>query len=340
MMATSRPPSRPWVQTASVLLASAAIIAALQHFIAWNRVSQSLLRVEGGWLCLAVLGAAVVIGSRACRLAAILKSGPSCADCTWSSIVRLTTRHHAIFSLLPSGAGDLLFPALARRHLGQSVPEAIGSLGIMRLSDLIALGGLGLIACVRYTSMEATGIASIAVGTCMLCYLLYRLDLIARFIGWLLQSIVPKGRVLPQRMSRWIAGLHLSITEWASSPGTRRAARVSCFWTLLSWVATVVMLWGLLQANGQQIDPAQAAFIVVAMNTAGAIAFFSFAGLGVVDVTLFGMLVAFGLAPADAATSAAVTRVVLLGLNLGLPALMELIFMTLAGPSSAAMRRS
>lgn len=316
---------------------SALIVWGLQHFLDWRQIGESLSRINGTWLLCAVCAGVLVLVARACRLVAILNLAPT-GNCI--GVLQLTTRHHAIFSILPSGAGDLFFAPLARLHLGQSMPAALASLGLMRLSDVFVLMLLGMLAASLSLQLGHADVVLVLLGLGALIGCMYRLDAIVGLLARIVGLALSRRPFVNYSWTTRIAAALDSSARWADRHAIRKAMRIANCWTLVSWLATVVMVWSLLCADGRAFDLAQATLIVVMLNAAGAIAVFSLAGLGVVDVTLFGMLAAFGLAPADAASTAAVVRVILISLNLCLPAVAELGYLAFAKRWYAARRKA
>ena len=59
--------------------------------------------------------------------------------------IALAARHQLVFTLAPSGAGDLAFPLLAARFTGLGKGAGVGLIAGARLRDVCVLSGLGVL---------------------------------------------------------------------------------------------------------------------------------------------------------------------------------------------------
>ena len=262
---------------------------------------------------------ALTIG-RAALLRALALPGRRAGFSAW---VRLAARHQILFSLLPTGAGDIGFIPLARRIAGIPAGDAVRMIAQYRLRDALVLGLLGIAGLAFGGLAPAFGIAVLTLGGAALWF---ADDIAALLLGAagavlpgtraaaFLRSAVPPGR--PTRRQR-LERTGLAGGCWATS-GLALHLGFAAAGTPLGFDETLLML--------------------VALNAAGAIAI-SVAGFGIAEAGVSGALIALGRAPADAAATALVVRPLLLLAMVGACVVLEIV-VTLLGrrPRPAAAR--
>lgn len=205
----------------------------------------------------------------------------------------LAARHQFVFTLAPSGAGDLAFPLLAGRHVGLDTLPAARLIADMRLRDIMAiigLGGLGLV---------GSGHAPwpVLLGSALAGAALYWSDLAMSKLAALLHWLRPNRpnlspapiRIAPSALQRLsVAGLVLVIWLMASGGVASGFA-----------------------AAGHPLSLFDAWIMLAGLNVAGALAM-SVAGLGVAEAGATGVLVFLGMPLAEAAAVAIIARPLLL----------------------------
>ena len=128
-----------------------AILVALLWRLPLHAVGQALLSVKPWTWVATLLGLMASYGLRAARLQVVLDLQHRAARPTPRVLglrldaLRVILLHNAAVNLLPMRAGELSFPWLAARELGQDPARAVVCLLWMRLQDLSVLVGLALL---------------------------------------------------------------------------------------------------------------------------------------------------------------------------------------------------
>lgn len=121
----------------------------LQH-VPLAQAQQALLRPSAGTWGLTLAGLLLSYALRGARLQVVLDlDNHQAPPRRWLGLrtdaLRVILMHNAAVNLLPMRAGELSFPWLASRELGYPVARAVACLLWMRLQDVTALVGLGIV---------------------------------------------------------------------------------------------------------------------------------------------------------------------------------------------------
>lgn len=211
---------------------SAIAVAALIYKIDWEQTSQALKSVSAAWL---VVAAFLVVGcyllqSLRWRVLLALKQPPAFAD-----LFRVIMIGYFGNAVLPLRAGDLLRAALLRRLLGGKAVQALSSVAIERLLDVLSILVLqatilpfvelpetlraGLVAVVLVAGLSVLGLLVIAkLGEPAIRELrpwTHRLSpgLATRTDAWFAELVLSARNVLTLR--RLPVLLCLSLLQWA-----------------------------------------------------------------------------------------------------------------------------
>ena len=298
--------------------ATTAVLAALILWVDWAAVRGVLRAVDPILLTGAVASALVLFALRALRLRELL---PPVDPERQSALryLRTTLLHQAVFVLAPSGSGDVVFPPIARLQLGLPWRDAAAALFVARSLDLVALIAAVLVAASAFW--------------------------IGNLAGWLVGGAVA-GLLLPAfRLSgqggQWVARKLLERRKGARVAARRAApSMMAMAATIASWCAACAMMGFVLAALARPPGIAGAALLLVALNLSGALAVFTFAGIGFSDMGFAGALLVLGLDGGEAITLALAARMLLLALGAGLPLALDLLLAGATGLRPRALPRA
>ncbi|MEO0751512.1 MAG: lysylphosphatidylglycerol synthase domain-containing protein [Pseudomonadota bacterium] len=249
-----------------------------------------LSQIQPAYLPLAVLAYLAVLVLRATLLRHLAQGATDLRFRTW---LALAARHQFVFTLAPSGSGDLAFPVLANRMVGVTLGQGTALIAGSRLRDICAILGLGFI------GLSATGAAPILmVEAAVLCgFALYFSDVTGAFIAQLLRRDVSD----------------------APPPGRALAALLTC----LIWLSASGAIAAAFAAAGHPLTHYETFVMLAGLNIAGALAV-SIGGLGIAEAGAAGVLAFLGMPLAEAAAIALVARPILLLTNVAASGLTEL----------------
>ena len=172
----------------SALVISAAMLSILFSLsdLDWRDFS----KLDFAGFALVVVFHALVLVTRGWLMSELSQRGEdgSARPLAW---VHLAARHQFIFTVLPTGLGDLLFPALAKRLVGRTAEEAFSVIAQVRSRDLIvlitlALGGGLVIAGIEWA---AAAVAFLALPV------LFYADELLRLALHLVRRSLPYGKL-------------------------------------------------------------------------------------------------------------------------------------------------
>lgn len=223
--------------------------------------------------------------------------------------VHLAARHQFIFSVLPTGLGDLLFPALAKRLVGRTDAEAFSVIAQVRSRDLIllitlALGGGLIIAGIEWA---AAAVAFLALPVLFYADKLFRLTL------RLVRRSLPDGK---------LAGCLEAI---ASSDPPEQFARLRLTAaSILIWVFATCSVLAAFETIGEPVPVGVAMLFLAGVNFFGALAI-SIGGLGVSETGGAAALILADRSVKNAAALSLLARPLLLVSMLSASLLIDLI---------------
>lgn len=227
--------------------------------------------------------------------------------------VHLAARHQFIFTVLPTGLGDLLFPALAKRLVGRSAAEAFSVIAQVRSRDLIvlvtlALGG-GLLVAGKFWA--ASAVAALALTALFCADKLFRLSL------RLVRKPLPDGKLA-------------RILETVALPGplqplTRLRLTVA---SILIWAFATCSVVAAFETIGEPVSAGVAMLFLAGINFFGALAI-SIGGLGVSETGGAAALMLADRSLKNASALSLLTRPLLLVSMLSASLLIDLILSSL-----------
>lgn len=200
-------------------------------------------------------------------------------------------RHQALFTLIPSGLGDLGFPFLAWRHAGVEPARGFAIIGMARLRDLLVLGALAALGLVL--SERSVGLASLAI---LLLYVAaYKAEDLA----------APLGALLTRVGINRFRGCGM-----AQSPNFKaRIQRTLCSTAI--WLSATAALWCAYRTVGVPLNASEAMLLLAGLNLVGVVAI-TVGGLGIAEVGSAAVLVWVGFNLDEAVRLSLVARPVLL----------------------------
>jgi len=275
-----------------------------------------LSKADPFWI-FGLLGAhLVMVMGRGLSLRSLADAGSDRPTRAW---IRLAARHQAMFSLFPTGLGDLSFPVLAGRMVKVEPSEALRILAQFRLRDVVMLALIGL------TGLAAVG-TSLELGPLVIVAMvgaLFFVDEIAAFGVRILAAIVPHPQI-----SHWLS----VAAQLRRATLTERALRTGL--AAVVWSASVAAILAASRAAGSPFGLGEALLMVAALNAVGVIAI-SIGGLGVSEAGAAAALVLSGRTVGAAASIALLVRPLLLLSVLLASLLIEVTLSILGSPDSS-----
>jgi len=242
----------------------------------------------------------VAMGSYFCgvglRAASLRTLAPAAMRGAWQDWFRLAARHQLVFTLAPSGIGDIGFPFLAKRYTAVQVTDAVRMIAQFRLRDAFILMLFAVVGPILQTFSYASILAILAVSFAVL----YWID------GFVIICLRGAARLLS--VGRITAFLQLCDTR--EDVAARDRALRMCF-SIVTWVFVVTGMYYCFAAVGKAIPLGEVLLMLAVMNAVGAVAI-SVAGFGIAEAGLASTLIMLGEGVASAAATALVVRPLLL----------------------------
>ncbi|HET9477669.1 MAG TPA: lysylphosphatidylglycerol synthase transmembrane domain-containing protein [Dehalococcoidia bacterium] len=208
--------------------------------------------------------------------------------------------------VLPLRAGEVVRTQVLRRRTGLGVSSIVATLLSEKLMDIVAFSVFVILGIVLYE--EAHFMWPLAVA--------YSAVLVAGIFGarWLARRSQEEGPHLEaQPEGRWRARIAVELRSFGHGLQAFRnnRAMVTIVWaSIAAWLCEAAMYWACGQALGLDLPPAVYLLTVVAATIAVSIPVTQ-AGLGVFELAITGLMVAFGLSESQAAAFAIFSHVML-----------------------------
>jgi uncharacterized protein (TIRG00374 family) len=202
---------------------------------------------------------------------------------------------------LPLRAGEVVRAQLLRKRTGLSLPQVIATILSEKLMDTVAFSVFLVVGLLLFE--DARFLWPLAV--------LYIVVLIAGLFAarWLARSHEWAGDAQPDgRLRGWLFSNLRSAGSGLQAFRSRRALAVVAGASLAAWLTEAVLYYACGRALGLDLNPAVYLLVVVAATVAVSLPFTQ-AGLGVFEVAITGLLVAFGVDKSQAAAFAIVAHV-------------------------------
>lgn len=275
-----------WRGWLTALLITIVCIGFAMSFLDLGESTRTLSAMDG-WAWANVIGLSLLMAMlRAMRVAVVAGVGHA------TPIVKASFLHGAANAVLPARMGEAVLPLALVRYSGMDLLPAIGLLIIVRMGDLLALAGIGLVLVALLDVLDlnlalrfltaATGVALVfGVGA---------VPLIVRLGAKIAPGLIS---ALAARVAG--AGSHLSFASNCSL-----VASTLAIWLLLGLAAQVSV-----SAAGLDVDFPAVWLACVAASFAFALPFNGIASFGPFEAAFVGALAIFG-TPAEAALTAAI----------------------------------
>lgn len=207
--------------------------------------------------------------------------------------------------ILPLRAGEVLRTQVLRRRTGLSVSSVVATLLSEKLMDIVAFSVFIILGIVLYE--EARFMWPLAVA--------YAAVLVAGVFGarWLAARTDETPHLDPQPEGRWRSWLAVEAHAFGRGLQAFRSKRAmfTVVWaSLAAWSCEAVMYWACGEALGLDLPLAVYLLTVVAATIAVSVPITQ-AGLGVFELAITGLMVAFGLSESEAAAYAIFAHVML-----------------------------
>ena len=207
---------------------------------------------------------------------------------------------------LPLRAGEVVRVQVLRRRTGLSVSSILATVVAEKLMDVVAFCSFIIVGAVLYEEARFLWPLAVLYGA-----LLAGGVFAARWLA--LRSGQPRPRLISQPAGRVRAWLATELDAFgAGLQAFRRPAAVfKIVWTShVAWLIEAVVYYSCGQALGLDLSPAVYLLVVVAASLAVSVPLTQ-AGLGVFELALTGLVVAFGIGESQAAAFAIFSHVVL-----------------------------
>lgn len=205
----------------------------------------------------------------------------------------------------PFRAGEVIRVQVMRRRSGLKVSNIVATILSEKLLDMVAFAGFVVIGVVLYQEARFLWPLAVAYGALLAAGMLIARRLADRSRQDEASFSLPDGRI-----RAWIAMETRSLGEGLRAFHSARAL-LNCSWTsYAAWFCEAGMYYACGQALGLDISPAVYLLVVVAATIAVSVPFTQ-AGLGVFEVAITSLLVAFGVPEGQAAAFAIFSHVML-----------------------------
>lgn len=207
--------------------------------------------------------------------------------------------------VLPLRAGEVVRTQVLRRRTGLGVSSIVATLLSEKLMDIVAFSLFVILGIVLYE--EARFMWPLAVA--------YSAVLVAGVFGarWLARRSVEGPHLEAQPEGRWRAWVAAELRSFGHGLQAFRSSRamITIVWaSVAAWLCEAAMYWACGEALGLDLPPAVYLLTVVAATIAVSIPVTQ-AGLGVFELAITGLMVAFGLSESQAAAFAIFSHVML-----------------------------
>lgn len=205
----------------------------------------------------------------------------------------------------PFRAGEVIRVQVMRRRSGLKVSNIVATILSEKLLDMVAFAGFIVIGVVLYHEARFLWPLAVAYAALLAAGTLAARRLADRAASDDADLSVPDGR-----LRAWIATETRSLGEGLRAFHSPRAL-LNCSWTsYAAWLCEAGMYYACGQALGLDISPAVYLLVVVAATIAVSVPFTQ-AGIGVFEVAITSLLVAFGVPEGQAAAFAIFSHVML-----------------------------
>lgn len=205
----------------------------------------------------------------------------------------------------PFRAGEIIRVQVMRRRSGLKVSNIVATILSEKLLDMIAFAGFVVVGVVLYQEARFLWPLAVAYAALLAAGMLIARRLADRSRQDEASFSLPDGRI-----RAWIAMETRSLGEGLSAFHSPRSL-LNCSWTsYAAWLCEAGMYYACGQALGLDISPAVYLLVVVAATIAVSVPFTQ-AGLGVFEVAITSLLVAFGVPEGQAAAFAIFSHVML-----------------------------
>jgi uncharacterized protein (TIRG00374 family) len=207
--------------------------------------------------------------------------------------------------ILPLRAGEVVRVQVLRRRTGLGVANIVATLLSEKLMDIVAFSIFAIVGILLYE--EAQFLWPLAVA--------YSAVLLVGVFGarWLARRAEEEQPLFEQREGRWRAWIAAQLTGAGQGLKSFRSARVLAFVSVASvaaWLCEAGMYYACGQALGVDLPPVVYLLVVVSATIAVSVPVTQ-AGLGVFELAITGLLVAFGMNETEAAAYSIFAHVML-----------------------------
>jgi uncharacterized protein (TIRG00374 family) len=205
----------------------------------------------------------------------------------------------------PFRAGEVIRVQVMRRRTGLKASNIVATILSEKLLDMVAFAGFIIIGVVLYHEARFLWPLAVAYAALLAAGSLIARRLADRSSQGEVTFGLPDGRI-----RAWIATEARSLGEGLHAFHSPRAL-LNCSWTsYAAWLCEAGMYYACGQALGLDISPAVYLLVVVAATIAVSVPFTQ-AGLGVFEVAITSLLIAFGVPEGQAAAFAIFSHVML-----------------------------
>lgn len=273
-------------------VAVAAVVSAILLLILWRASSFDVRTFETVSLAhaaLATFTGLVTIYLRSLNYRLIAKPEAVISVRRWLDV---GVRHQLLFTLVPSGFGDVSFPLLAKKHAGAPYPMAVAVIALARLRDLFVLGALATIGLALVGHMRSLSIFAVIALLLAGYHVEYMIEPLTRLLGKF------------GYLKAWKEGSQAII-----SPAVQRGRRMGM--SIAVWLMASISVWLAYRSANVYLSIGETFCLVAALNIAGLISI-TVGGLGVSETGSTAALLLFGMQLDEAIRISLTARPILL----------------------------
>jgi len=268
------------------LLACVLAVGLLVRDLDWHALLSALRSADYRWVAAAVLITLAGYATRVWRWQVLLWHTPI----SWGAALRALLVGQVLNTALPLRSGDVARALWVRAEHGSGATEALGTIALEKLWDLLALVGCGVMLLLwiplpEWFAESTWGVGiTFLIGIAVLGVGVWQQETLLRWAAVLLRYIPP----------RWNARLLPKLQQLAASLESVRQPKLAAraaLWTLLTWGLYALANQLILIAFGSPSLPA-ACFLLVTLMVGGTVPVPGrlgiYEGIAVVSLAVFG----------------------------------------------------
>jgi uncharacterized protein (TIRG00374 family) len=290
-----------------MLVGGLVFLAALAWRVNLSEVLATFARVSVPWTLAGFAVLVIPYVLRAWRFQVLLSVRLPLYDLFYVTVVHTFAR-----DMLPLGLGEAFYPGFLKAQRGVPLVEAVGTLAVAHVLDLVTLGCFFVIAFSQIAApvpqlAQAAGLVNLALAA----------GVVIGAVLWALRYPVmrtwerwtgPGGSLSDERWQAWLSRISRALAALQVITSTRTLLMAGMLSVLL-WAITLVGTGIVYQAIGLDLDIAELALLVSAMHFFSVLPIHSVGGLGTLDSLWVVLIMAFGIQQSPALSYTILRRI-------------------------------